>query len=44
MEIQHCVQQTIGPLGPLACSQSTITANHTKQGKGIADLMLSFDY
>ena len=44
MEIHPCVLQDIGPLGPLPCSQPTITANHTEQGKGIADHMLSLDY
>ena len=44
MEIHPCVLQDISPLGPLPCSQPTITANCTKQGKRIADHMLSLDY
>ena len=43
MEIHPCVLQDIGPLGPLPCSQPTITANHTEQGKGIVDHILSLD-
>ena len=44
MEIHPYVLQDIGPLGPLPCSQPTIIANHTEQGKGIANHMLSLDY
>ena len=41
MEIHPCVLQDIGPLGPLPCFSFTFTANHDKQGKGIADHMIS---
>ena len=41
MEICPYVLQDIAPWGPLPFSQPTITANHTKQGKGIAGHMLS---
>ena len=34
MEIHPCVLQDIGPLGPLPCSHSTSSANHSKQGIG----------
>ena len=44
MEIHPCVLQDIGLLGLLPCSQPTVTANHTEQGDGIADHMLSLDY
>ena len=33
-EIHPCVLQDIGPLGPLPCSHSTFSANHSKQGIG----------
>ena len=35
------ILQDIGPLGLLPFTQPTLTANHTKQGKGIAGHMLS---
>ena len=31
-EIHSCVLQDIGPLGPLPCSHSTSSADHSKQG------------
>ena len=34
MEIHPCVLQDIGPLGPLPCSHSTSSVNHSKQGIG----------
>ena len=34
MEIHPCVLQDIGPFGPLPCSHSTSSANHSKQGIG----------
>merc|ERR1712074_16293 len=34
MELHPCVLQDIGPLGPLPCSHSTSSANHSKQGIG----------
>ena len=34
MEIHPCVLQDIGPLGPLPCSYSTSSVNHSKQGIG----------
>ena len=34
LEIHPCVLQDIGPLGPLPCSHSTSSANHSKQGIG----------
>ena len=34
MEIHLCVLQDIGPLGPLPCSPSTSSADHSKQGIG----------
>ena len=34
MEIHPCIQQDIGPLGPLPCSHSTASADHSKQGIG----------
>ena len=33
-EIHPCVLLDIGPLGPLPCSQSTSSADHSKQGIG----------
>ena len=32
LEIYPCVPQDIGPLGPLPCSHSTSSADHSKQG------------
>ena len=34
LEIHPCVLQDIGPLGPLPCSHSNSSANHSKQGIG----------
>ena len=34
LEIPPCVLQDIGLLGPLPCSHSTYSANHSKQGIG----------
>ena len=34
LEIHPCVLQDIGPLGPLPCSRSTSSTDHTKQGTG----------
>ena len=34
MEIHLCVLQDVGLLGPLPCSHSTFSANHSKQGIG----------
>ena len=34
MEIHPCDLQDIGPLGPLPCSHSPSSANHSKQGIG----------
>ena len=34
LEITPCVLQDIGPLGPLPCSQSTTSLDHSKQGIG----------
>ena len=34
MVFHPCVLQDIGPLGPLPCSHSTSSANHSKQGIG----------
>ena len=33
-EIHPCVLQDIGPLGPLPCSQSSTSLDHSKQGIG----------
>ena len=33
-EIHPCVLQDIGPLGPLPCSHSTSSADHSEQGIG----------
>ena len=34
LEIHPCVLQDIGPLGPLPCSHSTTSLDHSKQGIG----------
>ena len=34
LEITPCVLQDIGPLGPLPCSKSTTSLDHSKQGIG----------
>ena len=43
MEIQPCVPQDIGPLGPLPCSHSTSSAITTSRASGTADQVRSLD-